>query len=79
MTEFVYNNFKNVNMRHIPLKLNCNYHFQVFFDNKCNRYCKSFLANKLATKLRKLINICHQNLLYPQDLQKQVNDKGVKL
>lgn len=65
-------------MSYILLKLNCGYHSQVSFENKCNKYSKSSSANKLAIKLRKLINICHQNLLYAQDLQKQTNDKGIK-
>lgn len=30
-------------------------------------------------ELRELINICRQNLLHAQDLQKQTYDKGVKL
>lgn len=29
-------------------------------------------------ELGQLINICHQNLLHTQDLQKQANDKNVK-
>ena len=27
---------------------------------------------------RELMNICHQNLLHAQNLQKQANDKGLK-
>ena len=29
-------------------------------------------------ELKKLINICRQNLLHAQDLQKRSHDKGVK-
>ena len=64
---------------HIPFKLNYSYYLQVFFENEYNTYFRSFLANKLATKLRGLINIYCQNLFYSQNPQKYVHDKRMKL
>ena len=57
IAKFAYNNYKDVNTGHILLELNCSYYPQVFFKNEYNTYLKSFSANKLATKQRKLINI----------------------
>ena len=68
MAKFAYNNSKNTNINHTFFKLNCSYHPQIFFKNKYNIYFRSFSANKLATKLKKLMNIYCQNFLYAQDL-----------
>ena len=68
MGEFAYNNSKNPSMGHTPFKLNCGYYPWVSFKNKCNACSRSFLANRLAIELRKLMNDCRQNLLYTQDL-----------
>lgn len=78
IAEFFYNNFQNINTSYTLLELNYSYKTQTFFKNKYNIYSKSFSAHKLATKLRKLMNICYQNLLYTQDLQKKAYNKGVK-
>ena len=78
MAEFAYNNSKNASMSHTPFMLNCGYHTYVFFKNECDVYSRSFSAERLAIELKKLINVYRQNLLYIQDLQKQVYDKRVK-
>ena len=78
MTEFAFNNFKNVSISHIPFKLNCGYHLCVSFKDEYNTCSKSFLAKKRAMELRELMNIYCQNLLHVQNLQKQANDKEVK-
>lgn len=78
VAEFAYNNFKNASIGHIPFELNCQYHLWVFFKDECNAQFKSFFANELAIKLKELINIYCQNLLYAQDLEKQAYDKGIK-
>lgn len=65
MANFVYNNTKNVNRNYILFKHNCKYHPKVFFENKVNLYLRSsYFINKLAKKVRELIEICYQNLLY---------------
>ena len=53
-------------------------HFCVFFKYKYNPYFKFSSANKPAIKLKKLIDICYQNLFHAQNLSKQANDKRVK-
>lgn len=78
MAEFTYKNSKNANTGHILFKLYYGYHLWIFFENKCNVYSKPSLANKLAMKLRELMNICSQNLLHAQDLKKKIKNKGVK-
>lgn len=78
MIEFAYNNSKNANISYLSLELNYGYHFQVSFKDKYNICSRFSSTNKLATKLKKLMNIYYQNLFYAQNLQKQANDKGVK-
>ena len=78
MAEFTYNNSKNTSTGHIPFKLYCGYHFCCFFENKYDACSKSSLAKKLAVELKELINICCQNFLHAQNLQKQAYDKRVK-
>ena len=34
MAEFAYNNFKNAGMDHMPIELNCSYHFYVSFEDE---------------------------------------------
>ena len=78
MAEFVYNNSKNVSLGHTFFELNYSYHSCVFFKNKCNTCSRSSSAKRLAMELKKLMNVCCQNLLYAQDLQKQAHNKGMK-
>lgn len=66
MTKFVYNNTKNANIGHIFFKLYYDYYLWVFFENKFNLHFKSFLAKILVNKLKKLMDICHQNKFYAQ-------------
>ena len=76
--EFTYNNAKIASTGHILFELNCGYHLKMFFEEDINSYSKSYSTNKLAKKLRELIEICYQNLLHTQELQKRAHDKGVK-
>ncbi len=64
MAKFSYNNAKNANTSHIPFKFKCGFHSQVSFKEDVNLRSRSRSANKLANKLRELIEICCQNLLY---------------
>lgn len=65
--KFAYNNFKNANTSYISFKFNCDYYPWIFFKNKYNLCFEFSLANRLATKLRKLINICCQNFWHILD------------
>ncbi len=64
MAEFAYNNTKNASISHIPLKLNCGYLLRVSFKDNVNPHSRSYSLNELAKELRKLIEICYQNILY---------------
>ncbi len=78
MVEFTYNNAKNASTGHILFKLNCGYHPRVFFKEDVDLRSRSRYADKLAEELRELIEVCYQNLLYAQELQKRAYNKGVK-
>ena len=78
MVEFTYNNSNNTGISHTSFQLNYGYHLHISFKNKCDTRFRSYSTEWLAIELRELINVCHQNLLDAQDLQKQAHDKGVK-
>ena len=78
IAEFPYNNPKNASTDHTSFELNCGYHSQVFFENNVNPCSKSCSADKMAKELKKLMDICQQNQLHAQKLQKKAHDKGVK-
>ncbi len=75
---FAYNNAKNASTGHTPFELNCGYHPKVFFEKDVDLRSRSHSANKLAKKLRELIEVCCQNLLHAQELQRRAHDKGIK-
>ncbi len=68
MARFTYNNVKNTSTSYIPFKLNCGYHPRISFKEDVNPYLRSRSANKLVEELRKLMEICCQNLLHIQEL-----------
>ncbi len=64
IAEFTYNNAKNASTDHTLFKLKCGYYPKVSFEDETNLYSRSCSANKLVEKLRKLIEICYQNLFH---------------
>ncbi len=78
IAEFAYNNAKNASTGHTPFKLNYGYHPRVFFEEDVDPRSRSRSANELAKELRKLIEVCCQNLLHEQEFQKRAHDKRVK-
>ena len=78
IAEFAYNNAKNTNTSHTLFKLSYSYHSKVLFKEDINFYLRFCSIDKLAKKLKGLMKICCQNLLYTQELQKKAYDKGVK-
>ncbi len=78
MAEFAYNNDKNASTSYTPFELNCNYHPKVSFGEDVDLRSRSRLANELAKELRELMEVCCQNLLHAQELQKRAHHKGVK-
>ena len=63
MAKFTYNNAKNTNTSHILFELNYGYHLKISFAENVNPYLGSCFADKLAEKLRELMEVCCQNLL----------------
>ena len=78
MAEFAYNNAKNASTGHTSFELNCGFHPRVSFEDDVDPRSRSRSADELAKELRELMNICQQNLLHAQELQKKAHDKGVK-
>ncbi len=78
MAEFAYNKAKNVSIGHTPFELNCGYHPRVSFKEDVDPCLRSRSANELTEELKELIEVCCQNLLHRQELQKRAHDKGVK-
>lgn len=64
MAKFAYNNIKNANISPTPFELNYGFYPQVLFKKDINLHSKSYLANKLVDKLRELMKVYYQNLLY---------------
>ena len=78
MAEFAYNNSKNASIGYTPFEFNCGYNPRVSFKDECDTRSRPSSADELATELRELMNICRQNFLHAQDLQKRAHDKGMK-
>ena len=78
MAEFTYNNAKNASTDHTPFELNCGFYPRVFFEDDVDPCSRSRSADELAKELRELMEICQQNLLHAQELQKRAYDKGIK-
>ncbi len=78
MVKFVYNNAKNATISHTSFKINYGYHLRVSFKEDVDPRSRSRSANELAEELRELMEVCCQNLLHAQELQKRAHDKGVK-
>ncbi len=64
MAEFAYNNAKNASTGHTYFELNCGYHPRVSFEEDVNPRSRSRSANELVEELRKLMEVCCQNLLH---------------
>ena len=78
MAEFAYNNAKNAGTDHTPFELNCGFHPRVSFEDDVDPRFRSRSADELTKELNELMDICQQNLLHAQELQKRAYDKGVK-
>ncbi len=64
IAEFAYNNVKNASTGHNSFELNCDYHHRVSFKEDVDPRSKFHSANELAKELKKLIEVCCQNLLH---------------
>ena len=68
----------NTSIDHIPFEFNCGYYPKILFKKNVGPCSKSYFTDKLAKELRELIEVCYQNLLYAQKLQKKTYNKKVK-
>lgn len=78
MPKFACNNAKNISTSHTDFKLNCGYYLRIFFEKDIDYCLKTHSAKKLDKKLKDLMSIYQQNLLYAQKLEKQAHYKNVK-
>ncbi len=78
MAKFAYNNAKNAFISYTLFELNCRYQPGVSFEEDVDPCSRSYSANELVEELRELMEVCCQNLLYAQELQKRAYDKEVK-
>ncbi len=51
ITEFTYNNAKNVSIGHMPFKFNCGYYLRISYGKDINSLSKLQSADELLTKL----------------------------
>lgn len=79
MAKFVYNNARNASIGHTSFKLNCYYHFCISYKKDVNLHFKSKSTDKLASELQKLMMVYNKNLYHAQKIQKQAQNKGLKL
>ncbi len=68
MAEFAYNNTQNVSTGFTLFELNCGYHSSILYKKDIDLYFKLKSANKLLTKLQKLMTLYRENLHYAQKL-----------
>ena len=78
MAKLADNNANNASTDYIISKLNISYHSKVLFKENINSHSRSYSTDKLAEKLRELIEVCYQNLFYIQKLHKRLYNKGIK-
>lgn len=62
MTDFAYNNIKNMSIGYTLFELNYGYHSYVFYKKDIDPHFESKSADKLSSELRKLIIVCQKNL-----------------
>ena len=56
MAKFAYNNAKNASTGYTPFELNCGYQPCILYKEDLDSYSKLKTADKLADKLKDLIN-----------------------
>lgn len=76
--EFAYNNVINTSTCHSRFKFNYSYHSKVSFKENVDSRLRFRSANKLVEELKDLMEVCCQNLLHVQELQKRAYNKGVE-
>ena len=70
MAKFAYNNIKNISTNYTPFEFNYSYYSYILYKEEADSWSISPSADKLITKLRNLMTIYRDNLLYAEELQK---------
>ena len=78
MAKFAYNDAKNVSTGHTLFELNCGFQLQASYKKDVNPRSQSKSADKLATKLKKLMTICREKFQHAQELQKRYHNQHAK-
>ena len=68
----------NASIGHTSFKLNCGYHFSIFYKEDLDPCSKSRTVEEFSSKLQELITVCQQNIYHAQEFQKQAHNKSVK-
>ena len=68
IAKFTYNNVKNTSIGRRTFELNYDYYLHVFFEEDTDLCFWLKRADKLLTKLKKLMIICWKNLHHAQKL-----------
>ena len=68
MTEFAYNNAKNLSTCHTPFELNCGYYPCISFEKNTNPRSQSKSVDELSVELQDLMTVCRENLHNAQKL-----------
>ncbi len=77
MAKFMYNNIKNASIGHTSFKLNYGYYLKVSFKEDVDPCSRSRSIIELVEELKELKEVCCQNLLHTQELQKTAHNKAV--
>ena len=64
MAKFAYNNAKNANTGHTLFEFNYSYHPNILFEKDDDPCSRSQSADKLAEKLKKIIEVYCHSLFY---------------
>ena len=72
MTEFAYNNTKNISTSHTFFELNCGFHPRAFYKENVDPQSKLKVIDKLATKLRELTAVCRENFQHAKNFRSNI-------
>lgn len=79
MTEFAYNNVKNVSTSHTAFKFYYGYHSKICYKQDINPRFILWSADKVATALHKPISVYRDNFQYVQEFEKRFHNQHIQL
>lgn len=71
MTEFAFNNAKNITTEFTFFEQNFGFNHPISYKKDVNHCSKSKAVDKIVAQIRKLTTICQQNLHHAQEFQKR--------